>query len=107
MPKHRGISPVAGSASCRAGLSPGARANMGKLSTSVGASTPRISRLIWRMPASLVISTLTSQGISTASASRVHLLGYDHLDEGPEKARMRAREECIMKELGLEREGNT
>ena len=38
--------------------------------------------------------------------SALHLLGYDHLDEGPEKARMRAREECIMKELGLEREGN-
>ena len=39
--------------------------------------------------------------------SALHLLGYDHLDEGPEKARMRAREECIMKELGLERERNT
>lgn len=24
-----------------------------------------------------------------------HLLGYDHLDEGPEKARMRSREEAI------------
>ena len=38
--------------------------------------------------------------------STLHLLGYDHLDEGPEKARMREREEYIMKELGLEREGN-
>lgn len=27
--------------------------------------------------------------------SMLHLLGYDHLDEGPEKARMRAREESI------------
>ena len=27
--------------------------------------------------------------------SVLHLLGYDHLDEGPEKARMRAREEEI------------
>ncbi len=27
--------------------------------------------------------------------SMLHLLGYDHLDEGPEKARMRAREEAI------------
>ena len=35
--------------------------------------------------------------------SVLHLLGYDHLDEGPEKARMRAREEAIMAELGLER----
>ena len=35
--------------------------------------------------------------------SVLHLLGYDHLDEGPEKARMRQREEAIMGELGLER----
>ena len=27
--------------------------------------------------------------------SMLHLLGYDHLDEGPEKARMREREEAI------------
>lgn len=27
--------------------------------------------------------------------SMLHLLGYDHLDEGPEKAAMRAREESI------------
>lgn len=27
--------------------------------------------------------------------SILHLLGYDHLDEGPEKARMRAREDAI------------
>jgi probable rRNA maturation factor len=27
--------------------------------------------------------------------SMLHLLGYDHLDEGPEKARMRGREEAI------------
>ena len=27
--------------------------------------------------------------------SMLHLLGYDHLDEGPQKARMRAREESI------------
>ena len=33
----------------------------------------------------------------------LHLLGYDHLDEGPEKARMRAREEAILAELRLER----
>ena len=33
----------------------------------------------------------------------LHLLGYDHLDEGPMKARMREREEVIMAELGLER----
>ena len=35
--------------------------------------------------------------------SVLHLLGYDHLDEGPQKAQMRAREEAIMKELELER----
>ena len=36
--------------------------------------------------------------------STLHLLGYDHLDEGPQKARMRRREEEIMKDLGLSRE---
>jgi probable rRNA maturation factor len=35
--------------------------------------------------------------------SVLHLLGYDHLDEGPEKARMRAREEAILGELGISR----
>ena len=35
--------------------------------------------------------------------SVLHLLGYDHLDEGPEKARMREREEPVMALLGLER----
>ena len=35
--------------------------------------------------------------------SVLHLRGYDHLDEGPQKARMREREEAIMAELGLER----
>ena len=35
--------------------------------------------------------------------SVLHLLGYDHLDEGPQKARMRSREDAIMAELGLER----
>ena len=35
--------------------------------------------------------------------SVLHLLGYDHLDEGEEKARMRAREEAVLAELGLER----
>ena len=35
--------------------------------------------------------------------SVLHLLGYDHLDEGPMKAQMREREESIMAELGLER----
>lgn len=36
--------------------------------------------------------------------STLHLLGYDHLDEGPQKARMRAREEAILAELGITRE---
>ena len=35
--------------------------------------------------------------------SVLHLLGYDHLDEGPMKARMRAREEAILAELGITR----
>ena len=35
--------------------------------------------------------------------SVLHLLGYDHVDEGPMKARMREREEAIMGELGITR----
>ena len=35
--------------------------------------------------------------------SVLHLLGYDHLDEGPEKARMREREDAIMEKLGIGR----
>ena len=35
--------------------------------------------------------------------SVLHLLGYDHLDEGQQKAQMRAREEAIMEELGISR----
>ena len=35
--------------------------------------------------------------------SVLHLLGYDHMDEGEEKARMRAHEEEIMRLLELER----
>ena len=38
--------------------------------------------------------------------SVLHLLGYDHLDEGPMKARMREREEAILGELGITREGD-
>ena len=33
--------------------------------------------------------------------SVLHLLGYDHMDEGPDKTLMRAHEERIMEELGL------
>ena len=36
--------------------------------------------------------------------SALHLLGYDHLDEGPMKAQMRAREEAILGGLGITRE---
>lgn len=35
--------------------------------------------------------------------SMLHLLGYDHLDEGEMKRQMRGREEAIMALLGLER----
>ena len=37
--------------------------------------------------------------------SMLHLLGYDHLDEGPQKAQMRAREEAIAAGIsGMRRE---
>ena len=35
--------------------------------------------------------------------SVLHLLGYDHLDEGEQKKQMRAREEAIMEVLGIPR----
>ena len=35
--------------------------------------------------------------------SVLHLLGYDHVDEGPMKAQMREREEAILERLGLGR----
>ena len=39
--------------------------------------------------------------------SVLHLLGYDHLDEGLRKQRMRAREKAIMALLGVKEEGET
>lgn len=36
--------------------------------------------------------------------SMLHLLGYDHVDEGSEKAAMREREEAILARLGLTRQ---
>ena len=38
--------------------------------------------------------------------SILHLLGYDHLDEGPMKKQMRAREEAICAMIDLERENS-
>lgn len=35
--------------------------------------------------------------------SMLHLLGYDHMDEGPMKKQMREREEAILNELGINR----
>lgn len=35
--------------------------------------------------------------------SVLHLLGYDHMDDGPMKAQMRAREEAILDQLGIGR----
>ena len=35
--------------------------------------------------------------------SVLHLLGYDHMDEGPMKAQMREREEAILEALGIVR----
>ena len=37
--------------------------------------------------------------------SILHLLGYDHVDEGPMKLQMREREEIILSALGLKRIG--
>lgn len=36
--------------------------------------------------------------------SVLHLLGYDHMDDGPMKAQMRGREEEILSQLGITRE---
>ena len=36
--------------------------------------------------------------------SVLHLLGYDHMDEGPMEAQMREREEAILDQLGIGRE---
>ena len=36
--------------------------------------------------------------------SVLHLLGYDHVDEGERKRRMRAREEAVMERLDLRRD---
>ena len=35
--------------------------------------------------------------------STLHLLGYDHLDEGPQKRQMREREKAIMEKLNISR----
>ncbi len=36
--------------------------------------------------------------------SALHLLGYDHLDEGPQKKQMRVREEAILESLAIPRD---
>ena len=36
--------------------------------------------------------------------SVLHLLGYDHMDDGPQKEQMRAREEEVLNSLGITRE---
>ena len=38
--------------------------------------------------------------------SVLHLLGYDHMDEGPMKVQMRGREEAILGGLGITRDKN-
>jgi probable rRNA maturation factor len=48
--------------------------------------------------------SLTRETAYLAVHSVLHLLGYDHMDEGPMKAQMRAREEFILGALGIERE---
>lgn len=39
--------------------------------------------------------------------SVLHLLGYDHMDDGPMQKQMRAREEAILSALGITREETT
>ena len=39
--------------------------------------------------------------------SVLHLLGYDHMDDGPMQKQMRAREEAILGALGITREETT
>lgn len=39
--------------------------------------------------------------------SVLHLLGYDHMDEGPEKAAMRAREKAVLAMIGCRRKSET
>ena len=36
--------------------------------------------------------------------STLHLLGYDHMDDGPQMAQMRSREEAVLSRLGLTRD---
>jgi len=36
--------------------------------------------------------------------SALHMLGYDHVDEGPMKAQMRRREEAVLESLGITRD---
>ena len=38
--------------------------------------------------------------------SMLHLLGYDHVNGGLERVRMREKEEAVMKRLGLERDAS-
>ena len=47
---------------------------------------------------------LTREMTYLAVHGMLHLLGYDHLDEGPQKQQMRAREGAILAELGITRE---
>lgn len=35
--------------------------------------------------------------------SMLHLLGYDHMDDGPQKAQMRAHEKAVIEAIGLHR----
>lgn len=39
--------------------------------------------------------------------SILHLLGYDHMDDGPQKAHMREHEEAILSQLGLTRDSGS
>lgn len=45
----------------------------------------------------------TREAAYLAVHSVLHLLGYDHMDDGPMKAQMRAREEAILTQLGIGR----
>ncbi len=57
----------------------------------IKAQAEEFGHSVWRETAYLVVHSV------------LHLLGYDHLDEGEQKAKMREREEAVMAVLHLEK----
>ena len=71
---HRPVSGSRWSSPVPSGGTPGVSSSMGKESTSVAASMARCSRLISRMPSSVVSITSTPQGTCTPSAARAAVI---------------------------------